>query len=357
MRRFITALILVAAMSFAAPTARAQADLKLTRLSIKDPAINDIEAVSFLIPAGWKTDGGIQWFHDYSVLANLLMRITDPATGAQIEFLPIQNFTHLSNPVVPMQQGQNYMGSIVWQPIEDVPRMVQTFYAPQVLHHLQQAQPTRVENLDKLANEIMRNTGGQSKAVAQRVRYEFESNGQPWEEDVYLSLVYTPNQMGVFWSVNSAYSLRAPKGQLDRMTPLMATVVNTAQISKEWFSGYMYVRQLFDNRMNQGIRDAKALSDTITRNNAEISQMFSDAYRQRQESQDRINQSVSEYIRGVDTYKNAFDDRPVQLPAGYNDAWVNQRGEFILSNNGGFDPNVGDTNEWRRMNRRDEGGR
>jgi len=41
--------------------------------------------------------------------------------------------------------------------------------------------------------------------------------------------------------------------------------------------------------------------------------------------QDRITRSFSEYLRG----------------------------EYLLSNDAGFNPNVGDTTEWRRMDRRD----
>jgi hypothetical protein len=76
-----------AAALFAQNTPQA---LRFTRLSVKDPGINNIEAISFLIPAGWKAEGGVQWFPDYSILANLLMRISDPQTGATIEFLPVQ---------------------------------------------------------------------------------------------------------------------------------------------------------------------------------------------------------------------------------------------------------------------------
>jgi hypothetical protein len=60
--------------------------LKFTRLSVRDPGINNIEAISFLIPAGWKPEGGVQWFPDYSILANLLMRITEPQTGHRYSY-------------------------------------------------------------------------------------------------------------------------------------------------------------------------------------------------------------------------------------------------------------------------------
>lgn len=326
--------------------------MKFTRVGIRDPGINNIEAISFLIPAGWKTEGGVQWFHDYSVLANLLMKITDPQSGAQIQYLPIQNFTFLSNPVMPMQNGTNYMGNIVWPPTADVNELVQTFYVGQITPHLKGATLVGQQELPKIEQIVAASWGPESKVKASRVRYEYQVGGRPWEEDVYMTIVFTPNNMGVFWSVTSSYAFRAPKGELDKLTPVMSTIVNTARMNPDWFAGYMYVQQLFNNRMNQGIKNAAAISETITRNSEEIRKMYSDAYRARSESQDRISQGYSEYIRGVETYKNPYEDRPVQLPSGYNDAWVNNKGEYLLSNQAGFDPNVGDTSEWRRMDRR-----
>ncbi len=329
-----------------------QGSMKFTHISVKDPGINNIEAVSFLIPAGWKTEGGVQWFPNYSILANLLMSITDPQTHAAIEFLPLQNFTWLTRMIVPMPPGTNYLGSILWQPISDVPQFIQTFYVPQTLKHLQGARVVANEDLPAFAAEISRSLGGMSNVKSARVRYEYQVDGQPWEETVYCTLVYTDWQLGTLWSVHSAYAFRAPKGQLDRLTPVMNTTIDTFRLSLDWYGGYMYVQKLFNDRMTTGIHDAAAISATITKNSEEIRRMFSDSYRQRSESQDRISQSFSEYIRGVDTYKNPFEDRPIQLPSGYHDAWVNGRGEYILSNDAGFNPNVGDTTEWRRMDRR-----
>ena len=342
--------------AFAAPPPSARDSLKFTRLSVKDPGINNIEAVSFLVPSGWKVEGGIKWFPDYSILANLLMRISDPKTGAVIEFLPVQNFTWLTQMVVQMQPGTNYLGNILWQPVTDVPRFIQLFYMPQTLRHLQGARVVARDDLPKHAAEVARSFGGHSTVISARIRYEYQLGGRPWEESVHCTLVYTNWQLGTLWSVHSAYSFRAPKGQLDRLTPMMNTTVSSARLSPEWYGGYMYVQKLFQDRMNQSIRNAAAISATITRNSEEIRKMYSESYRQRSESQDRISQSFSEYVRGVETYKNPYEGRPVQLPSGYSDAWVNARGEYLLSNNAGFNPNVGDTTEWRRMDRRDPRG-
>jgi hypothetical protein len=51
----------------------------------------------------------------------------------------------------------------------------------------------------------------------------------------------------------------------------------------------------------------------------------------------------------VETYRNPYEDRPVQLPSGYDGVWVSRSGEYLLSNQPGFDPNAGSTAEWRRM--------
>jgi hypothetical protein len=335
-----------------ATAAGGQAQMKFSRVAVRDPGIDNIEAVSFLVPSTWKTDGGIHWFPQHSILANLLLRVTDPDTGAVIEFLPLQNFTWLTEMVVPMQPGTNYLGNILWPPITDPNQFIQTFYGSQTATRLRGARLVNIEDLPEIAAEVSRRDGGQSRVKVARVRYEYAQDGKAWEEDVYVTLVFAP-PMGPLhlWSVRSAHSFRAPKGYLDKMTALMNTTVVTMRLSPEWYGGYMYVQKLFIDRMHQNIRNAAAISQTIRENSEEIRRMFADSYRRQAESQDRISQRYSEYIRGVEPYKTPYADRPVWLPSGYDAAWANARGEYILSNQPGFDPNVGDTTEWRRIER------
>jgi hypothetical protein len=322
--------------------------MKLTRLSVRDPGINNIEAVSLLIPAGWKAEGGIQWFRDFRILACLLMRVTDPQTGAAVEFLPLQYFSWMNQMVVPMQPGTNYLGNVLWPPITDIPQFVQSFYASSTLRHLQNARAVASEDLPKVA-ALAAQTSGASSARSGRVRYEYQVAGEPWEEDVYVTLLYTAAPGMTIWTVGSARSFRAPKGQLESYTPIMTTIVSTSRVSLDWFAGYSYTQRLFDERMRQGIRNAGIISQTIARNSEEIRQMFDQSYRERNLSQDRINQSFTEYIRGVETYRNPYEGQPVQLPSGYSGVWVNRSGEYILSNQTGFNPNVGSNIEWQPL--------
>jgi hypothetical protein len=56
-------------------------------------------------------------------------------------------------------------------------------------------------------------------------------------------------------------------------------------------------------------------------------------------------------IRGVELYQNPYEDKPVELPSGYGNAWVNRGGEYILTESPSFNPNIGSNVEWQRIER------
>jgi hypothetical protein len=73
------------------------------------------------------------------------------------------------------------------------------------------------------------------------------------------------------------------------------------------------------------------------------------AYQNRQATYDRISENFSQTIRGVDSYYDPIEQRPIELPSGYNNAWTNSLGEYILSDDSSFNPNVGLNLNWQRM--------
>jgi hypothetical protein len=73
------------------------------------------------------------------------------------------------------------------------------------------------------------------------------------------------------------------------------------------------------------------------------------AYQNRQATYDRISENFSQTIRGVDSYYDPIEQRPIELPSGYNNAWTNSLGEYILSDNSSFNPNVESNLNWQRM--------
>jgi hypothetical protein len=124
------------------------------------------------------------------------------------------------------------------------------------------------------------------------------------------------------------------------------------RVNLVWFSKYRQVLQMWQQNQMQAIRSAGELSRYIARTTDEIAAMTRQQYENQQSAYDRINERFSRYIRGVESYRDPFRGRDVELPSGYREAWVSGRGEYLLSNDPNFNPNVGDTVEWRPMNPR-----
>jgi hypothetical protein len=121
----------------------------------------------------------------------------------------------------------------------------------------------------------------------------------------------------------------------------------------EWFNRYAQLVQALSRAQVQQIRAAGEISRIVSQTSREISDMMRESYEQRQASQDRINDRWSQYMRGVDKYYDPIAQRPVELPSGYTNAWVNGQGEYIVTESVNFNPNVEVGGNWQKLGRPD----
>jgi hypothetical protein len=328
---------------------------KFSLQTLRDPAVNNIPAVQVMVPQGWFMSGRILWLPEYSVAANLELLLRDPRTGVAVSWLPTQSFTFMPQPPVPMQPGANYMGRVWMRPIPEPAHFVQWFYA-QTLPHLRNARLVAVEDFPRQARYWMAqmNAPGQKHVRSVRLRYEFFArNGQPWEEDLFLTLSFTSNPTLVFWDVFGALSFSAPKGTLDRMTTVTRAILNTTQFTPQWLASHKIVQQLFTEGLRQIIVDGELMRRKLAEYHQHISKLQQEIHEDRIRSMDARNEAFREVLAGVENYKDPFLGQPVYLPAGYREYWANPQGEYILSEQSGYNPNVGSTVQWRKIERID----
>lgn len=337
-----------------ASSAFAQNAVVLEKHVVNDPVAVNREAFTFLKPQGWTVTGGITWYMNSSHQNCVELKVANPQGLEQIECLPYTNFSWFTNPVIPMQVGQNYMGEIIHRPMDDPKEIIRTLTLPYVRSGLN-ARITGYEELPDVAKSLSQSMGG-AHVRSGRVRVEYAVNGRAVEEDFYLSVYVTSANLGVNNCVAykwgpawQPFSLRAAKGELDAKTPLLLSIAGSARLNPHWFGECEVVRGMFQDRMAKGIQMARDLSDYIRRNSDEIFRMTSDAYWARQASQDRLAQNFSDHIRDVTRYTSPFERYPVQLPSGYQYAWTSQSGGYILSNDANYDPNVGGTGNWQQI--------
>jgi hypothetical protein len=57
----------------------------------------------------------------------------------------------------------------------------------------------------------------------------------------------------------------------------------------------------------------------------------------------------SQYMRGVETYRNPTTGETMELDNKYGNAWAGPNGQYILSDQAGFDPGTLNIGNWTRM--------
>jgi hypothetical protein len=145
--------------------------------------------------------------------------------------------------------------------------------------------------------------------------------------------------------------MRAPKGQLDSNAALFSLIFKSVQLNPHYIAA---VTQFYVNigRINA---QANAERSRIWREaQAYIDKTRRETYEYQQRSQDRIHEQFGQMIRGVENYIDPRTNERVELSAGYQQAWSNGKGEYILSETGNFDPSVVLREDWTLMKKEHE---
>jgi PDZ domain len=324
--------------------------IRFRPFSVRDPQLNNMEALRLLVPADWRVEGGILWRHDRAILASAVLRIFNPNGSEELNLLPIEQFAQ-ANPGYGFGVGSNYLGSEL-QPAMDPQTFVARIVMPRYRRQAGSATPSGGGELPAVA-QAAQAPGMPSQLRAGRFRYSYSLAGKQMEEDVYCVLSYTsaPAVQSVYWSPEQLYSTRAERGQLDQKTKLMQAIVSSIRINLQWYNAYLQVWEMWKANVMQSIQNAGHLSRYIAGINNQITATNRQAWEQQQASYDRISRRFSEYTRGVETYHNPLTSQPIQLPGGYGRAWTNALGEYIVSDSSSYNPNIGSSTNWQPLQR------
>jgi hypothetical protein len=326
--------------------------LRFHTVKVTDPLSNGIEAFRMLVPDGWVRQGGVVWNLNFSNLASVVMRVGSPRTHEALESFPLypqvwEQGSYLG------PEGANYLGMQVRQPVGAI-AMLERLVLPAVRGNVRW-RVVSAARLPRVAKALAAGTQGpvtSSSYDAARVRIAYSTPGRALEEDFYTAVSYTASPMlpgATLWQPQLLYSFAAPKGKLDRESPLLAAIVSSVQPSLKWYAGYQYVFNLWVQGQMASIRAAGALSRSISQGNDAIDKATSDAWAEQQASYDRVYGEISNQIRGVESYDDPYSGRTVELPNDYSYAWVSSSGDYALSDSAGFDPNVGSTLTWKPL--------
>lgn len=322
-----------------------------------------IEAFRFLMPADWQVSGGIRWALDNPGRpATAQVQVASPDGLRVLELFPAQSCFWTDNRMLLTTNppGSRYFGNEV-RPMPDPVEALRDMILPRFRGGVAGLRVLESKELPDLARAVgagaAAGPGLQTGARGAMIRVEYGRGGQLIEEEIYgvVDWIAFPVQgafgttTNVNWAVDYLFSFRAPRGRLAADTKLFQTMIGSFRINPQWFNKYgQLVNQLIQMQIRQ-IRHIGEISRIISQTHDEISRDMMAAYEARQAVNDRISENFSRYVRGVDAYHDPFTDRPVELPSGYRYAWATPLGEYVVTDDPNYNPNVGSNQNWQPL--------
>jgi hypothetical protein len=371
LRHYFLALLL-GALALTAPPAAQTAEpastnayLRLHQVKIIDPAGfgRPVEAASILLPKDWKVESGVVWTGDIGCPRNgvqLSLKAQSPDGTLGFEVFPGYTWTWADDPQVRYyaQQAVAPYGikGCDYQPPYDAAEYLQNLFLPRW-----RAGSTLIgtghltELTQALQMEFLALTGGNPSPVqtdfdVAMAAIETPRVGGTEEEWVLASLVRTVAYMPTVSSMGTGYNqmagnytlgafshfaARAPKGQLENNEKLFDVIYRSFKLNPAWEAAINHHFQTMDQINLKGVQDRQRI---MHESQQEISAMIDQGYTARQAIMDRSAEKQIQALRGVETYIDPSSNSRVELTSGYQGAWTNGVGDYVLTDSPSFNP-------------------
>jgi DNA-directed RNA polymerase subunit RPC12/RpoP len=324
-----------------------------------DPQSN-LEAFTILVPQGWQVSGGVTWVIERpAVPVQAGLQLSNPEGLEAFETYPNIYFTWSNNPLTQMTKppGSLYFGYEVRKPIPAREAMREY-----VLPRYKKIQGLGIAD-EGPANELLQAVGGNQPSPAQgaqfsrdagHVRLHYTYKNQPVAEEMSGVAEYTrtlaPGMFGatetIYWNMGYLTSFRAARERLETYANLYRAIFSSIKINPTWTGLVQQVSQGLTSNTIRHIQQIGALSHQISQNYNEMSAQNLQGWQERSAAYDRVAEKFSQTIREVDPYFDPNTGQTVELPSGYTQAWSTPLGEYLLTDDPNFNPNLGSNQTW-----------
>lgn len=332
-------------------------------------------ALTFDHPGDWQASSRLGINFNFNAQPLLVQaQVTAPTDHATLEFFGPQQFCWIEPNLGMRQPGQPLGdGTTLLPPMPPANALLNC-----ILPRYRQPQAMRILEVTPMPQlpQALGITGpGFHEGIC--VRTENHMN-QPMEEEFYV--VSTVHQglptsgaagpmMQYNWGFSRFFSFRADLGKLANYRSTFWNIVNSVRNNPQWEQVYQQVlqqlRQGHQMRLQanyQSIQQANVLSQMTINNSREFynhqSQQIGNEiaiFNQHQMEAQQANaytydqtRAMNDILGGGRTFDDPFYSGGQQHTAGERYVWANkyQQGDYVYSDDPGFNPNVGSTNEY-----------
>ncbi len=346
-----------------------QRGILFSRQPIVD-AKSQLPVSTILVPNGWQLHGNIEWRINHSFFVVNSSAVFDPKTGWGVRMLPFDHLNCLPGTYrSAVQQGQDLLTLGGMELCGTVPTAEQYATGLLIPRYRKQEGLRVVESKDlpDVAKTLFDAFDAQIRAsaangysthfTAARVRIEYtvpQMNNATIEEDVYCMVEVTWNEQAnrnmvasgfpdaQTWLIRpvAAYSFIAPKGQLERATPILRTIQSSQQYTDRWIA---FTSQIANFIRQKNLDDAKLIAAT----RAEITESQRQTWREMTDQYDRVNRSAGYLLGDTQVYGDPNNQVPIKyvLEQKY-DHWINDKGDIYSTDDPAHPP---EGTGWRKM--------
>jgi len=320
-----------------------------------------LELFRMLVPVGWQFRGGCRWLLDNPGMPAVVACQLWNTQGAEaFEILPNMNLTWNNNPMTRMMYpiGSRYFGAEVRPPmgIQDTLRtLVLPRYRSQVHPGLQALSYEPQPDFPRLAKSEAAVSGGSAEGGKVRIRYAWQ--GGQFDEDIYgmveifrapMATMFSAGEI-IIWFIDALFSFRAAAGRLDATADLFSVMIRSFKLNPHWYAAFKSIAQYLAQMHIQRIHHVGQIGQILAQTGRDMREQNLRDWYSRQEVYDRLSTDWSRTIRGVDGFLDPHRQEVVELPSGYGHAWANNLGEYILTEDPSFNPNVHSNLHWEPM--------
>jgi hypothetical protein len=263
--------------------------------------------------------------------------------------------------LIPVQPGARSLG-MIYQPnigaLEAMQRYIVLRYRGGNVQNLQFVGWRPVPNLAQALGKPAK----PGDSIAIRIRYQ--RDGEAVDEEFY-GLLGAVNRIPYTGPQGTTYefhrplsyviSMGAKSGRLEGLFPLLGFVAASFQVDPAWERLALQVNQQLQAQFNQyiargyaQIQAAAQLSRTISANNDAWLAVQRAQSAARSASEDRIHDNFVQYIRGTERVQDPIRGTSEQ-PSQYRYHWTDAFGTVQHSDDPNYNPNIGSTTAWRKM--------
>lgn len=350
--------------------------LRLRLVKIMDVAGfgQPMEAASLLLPSDWEVESGVTWTMDLGCPQNamqLRLKASSPDGRLGFEVFPDFAWAWYDDPAVQQyaRQAEQLYGvrGCELLPPFDAPSYLAKVFLPRWRADSTLVDVGRVEALAEAMRLQLEASAGWYQGVAQNdvdaalATLETPRANGTDSEWVLASVLHTAAAMPVvssLWTGTlqtaasyksaavSQFAARAPKGEIERHERLFEVIYRSFRLNPRWDAARLQFWQTIDQIERKGIQDRLRIMENSRR---EIGAIIDRTYEHRQASLDRQFERQSQALRGVEIFVDPATDSRIELSTGYERAWTNGLGDYLLSNSPDFDPAREPGGNWRAL--------